>query len=340
MTQGATLDDNPFPIDVEENFMKKTPPYISIVTPVYGCGECLHELYLRLDKSLSGITKSYEIIMVNDGSPDNAWEVIQELAHQDERVKGINLSKNFGQHYAITAGLDFVQGDWIVVMDCDLQDKPEEIPKLYKAAQDGYDVVVGRRANRQDSFFKKICSRLFNRIFVYFTGERIDHRISNFGIYARKVIQTISVLKEQNRSFGLFALWVGFRRNIVDVDHGRRPHGKSSYTLSRMVGLALDSIIAHSDRLLRLSVKLGLLLSITSLLYAILLVIEYFMSATPVAGWTSMMVSIYFTTGLVIGSIGIVGLYVGKIFDEVKARPLYIIDSTTFEAYSQNDKKI
>jgi dolichol-phosphate mannosyltransferase len=148
------------------------------------------------------------------------------------------------------------------------------------------------------------------------------------------------VLKEQNRSFGLFALWVGFRRNIVDVDHGRRPHGKSSYTLSRMVGLALDSIIAHSDRLLRLSVKLGLLLSITSLLYAILLVIEYFMSATPVAGWTSMMVSIYFTTGLVIGSIGIVGLYVGKIFDEVKARPLYIIDSTTFEAYSQNDKKI
>jgi len=151
------------------------------------------------------------------------------------------------------------------------------------------------------------------------------------------VIQSITALKEQNRSFGLFALWVGFRRIEVDVEHASRPHGKSSYTFKRLANLAVDSIIAHSNKLLRLSVKLGFFLSFVSLLYSLWLVIKYLFWATPVPGWTSLIVSVYFTAGLVIGSIGIVGLYVGKIFDEVKGRPLYIIDSTTFEVKPEND---
>jgi dolichol-phosphate mannosyltransferase len=201
-------------------------------------------------------------------------------------------------------------------MDCDLQDQPEEIIKLYHKAQEGYDIVVGRRACRKDTFIKKIGSRLFYKVFTYFTGSKIDNRIGNFGIYARKVIKSITLLREQNRSFGLFALWVGFRRIEMDIEHSRRFSGKSSYNLRRLLHLAMDSIIAHSNKLLLISIKLGFILSFSSLLYALLLVVEYIFWSTPVAGWPSLMVSIYFTGGLIIGSIGVVGLYIGKIFDE------------------------
>jgi len=312
-------------------------PHISVVTPVYGCCTSLPELYRRLDAAISTISPQYEIIMVNDASPDNAWETIQKLAEQDPRVKGIDLSRNFGQHYAITAGLDFANGDWIVVMDCDLQDVPEEIPKLYRAAQKGHDLVVGRRTNRQDSWFKKLASRLFYAIFAYFSDAKVHTSIGNFGIYSSNVIRSVRLMKEQNRSFGLFALWVGYRRAEIDIDHAARACGASSYTFIRALRLALDAIFAHSDKLLRMTVKLGLSFSLLSILYAGWLVFRYLLWGTPIIGWTSLIVSLYFTTGLVIGSIGIVGLYVGKIFDEVKCRPLYIISATTFEMIN-NDR--
>lgn len=312
-----------------------TLPRISVVTPVYGCSGSLHELSARLHKVLSAIGGDYEIFMVNDGSPDDAWAVIQDLAHENQRVKGINLSRNFGQHYAITAGLEFAQGDWVIVMDCDLQDVPEEIAKLYRKALEGYDVVVGQRARRKDKLLKKLGSRMFYKVFAYFTGSRVDNRIGNFGIYRRKVIRGILAMKEQSRSFGLFALWVGFRRIEIEIEHARRPQGESSYTLRRMLQLATNSIVSHSNKLLHMSVKMGFLLSLMSLTYACWLVTRYFMWGTPVAGWSSLMVSIYFTTGLIIGSIGVLGIYVGKIFDEVKRRPLYIIESTTFEVNAE-----
>lgn len=325
--------------DISLNNQKRTKSsvHLSVVIPVYRSQESLRELYSRLNASLTQISADYEIILVNDASPDGSWSIIQELARQDGRVRGINLSRNFGQHYAITAGLDFVRGEWIVVMDCDLQDMPEEIPKLYGKAQEGYDIVVGLRTDRKDSFLKKLGSKLFNHIFKFFTDSNIDNRIGNFGIYARKVIQSITMLKEQNRNFGLFALWVGFRRIEIDITHAPRTHGKSSYTFMRLVSLAMDSIVAHSNKLLRISIKLGFFLSLASLLTAVWLVTRYFIWSSAVEGWTSLMVSICFSTGLIIGNIGIVGLYVGKVFNEVKGRPLYIIDSTTFEIGSAND---
>lgn len=287
--------------------------------------------------ALSPISPDYEIIMVNDASPDGAWAVIRQLAERDQRVKGIDLSRNFGQHYAITAGIDFARGDWVVVMDCDLQDVPEEIPSLYHTAQAGYDIVVGRRANRRDGLMKKASSKLFYHVFAYFSGSKVDNRIGNFGIYGRKVILNMRRLKEQNRSFGLFALWVGFRRIEVDVNHAARVQGRSSYTFRKMARLAFDSIVAHSNKLLYVTVQLGLALSALSLVYAGWIVLSYFLWSTPIIGWTSLIVSIYFTAGLIIGTIGIVGLYVGKIFDEVKHRPLYIIASTTFEVVKDDD---
>jgi dolichol-phosphate mannosyltransferase len=305
-------------------------PKISVVTPVYGCASCLSELCQRLHVVLAEIDHDYEIILVNDGSRDHAWQVIQELAVADTRVKGINLSRNFGHHHAITAGLDFVRGEWVVVMDCDLQDVPEEIPKLYQAALSGYDIVVGRRANRQDGWLRKQLSKAFYKVFAYLTETKINPQIGSFGVYSKKVIENIAKLREQNRSLGLFALWVGHRRLEMDIVHAKRQHGKSSYSARRMLSLAFNSTIAHSDKLLRLTMQFGFMMSLCSFLYALWIIAAYFFWSKPIVGWASLIVSIYFSAGMIIGALGIVGLYVGKIFAEVKGRPLYLIDALTF----------
>ncbi|MEQ8854499.1 glycosyltransferase family 2 protein [Gimesia sp.] len=317
--------------------VSKSGPLISVVTPVYGAHDLLEELYARLIQALSQITEDYEIIMVNDASPDDSWCLIQRFATQNSRLKGVNLSRNFGQHHAITAGLEFARGKWVVVMDCDLQDQPEEIPKLYQTAQQGFDVVVGIRHTRQDTTIKKLCSRYFYKVFAYFTNTRIEHQIGNFGIYSRKVIRSILKFKEQTRSFGLFVIWAGFRRIEIPIEHAKRPTGKSTYNFPRMISLAFNSIIAYSNKLLILFVKLGFLLAGFSFLFTLWLLFRYVIWGIPVIGWTSLIVSIYLSTGLMIMVVGAVGIYIGKIFDEVKGRPLYLIESTTFELDSDDE---
>lgn len=301
---------------------------ISVVSPVYGCKACLYELYERLVNSLSQITEQFEIILVNDACPQNSWEHIVALCAKDVRVKGINLSRNFGQHYAVTAGLDHARGEWVVVMDCDLQDKPEEIIKLYNKAMEGYDIVFGKRVERQDSFLKRLSSLAFYRVLEYFTDTKHDSSIANFGIYAKKVIETINRYREQNRDFLLFAKIVGFKKIEIEIEHAQRAHGKSSYSLSKLINLAVDMILAHSNKPLRLSIQLGFLIASSSLGFAVWLVLRYFFWHTPTEGWTSLMVSMFFMFGLLFAILGITGLYIGKIFDEVKNRPLYIIGET------------
>ena len=301
---------------------------ISVVSPIYGCKACLPELYERLVSALSSITPSFEIILVNDACPQNSWECIETLCAKDTRDKGINLSRNFGQHYAISAGLDHARGEWVVVMDCDLQDQPEEILKFYAKAQEGYDIVFGQRVNRKDSFFKKFGSAAFNRVLEYFTGSRHDNTIANFGIYAKKVIATINRYREQSRDFLLFAKLVGFKKAVIEIEHAPRAHGESSYTLSKLIRLAIDSIVSHSNKPLRLCIKLGFFIAMASMGFALWLILRYFFYHTPTEGWTSLMVSMFFMFGLLFAVIGIVGLYIGKIFDEVKQRPLYIIGET------------
>ncbi|MDD5157869.1 glycosyltransferase family 2 protein [Sulfurimonas sp.] len=304
---------------------------ISIITPVYGCCGSLNNLYERLTQSLSAVTDDFEIIMVNDSSPDNAWGTIKKLAQSDSRVKGINLSRNFGQHKAITAGLDYAQGDWIVVMDCDLQDQPEEIIKLYNKALEGHDIVFGRRAKRKDTFFKKLSSKLFYKVYDYFTESKIDNTIANFSIISKKVLNTLKQMREQNRTYPLFVNWAGFKRTEINIEHSSRDEGKSSYTFSKLINLAIDSIVSQSNKPLKLSIKFGFIVAFFSLLYASWLILRYFMFSIPVEGWTSVMVSIYFIAGLLFANMGILGLYIGKIFDETKNRPIYIVQETTFE---------
>jgi dolichol-phosphate mannosyltransferase len=309
---------------------------ISVVTPVYGCCESLNSLYKRLRDTLSTITEDFEIIMVNDASPDNAWETIKELSQKDSRVKGINLSRNFGQHKAIVAGLDYAQGNWIVVMDCDLQDQPEDIIKLYNKAMEGYDIVFGRRSERKDSIYKRLSSRLFYIVNDYFTENKMDNTVANFSIISREVLKSVLKFKEQNRVYSLYVNWVGFRKIEIDVEHARRPEGKSSYTLSKMIDLAIESIVSQSNKPLRLSIKFGFLVSFVSLLYGIWLIVSHFILAQKVPGWTSFMVSLYFIGGLLFANMGVMGLYIGKIFDETKNRPIYLVQETTFDT---NDTK-
>jgi len=270
--------------------------------------------------------------MINDGSPDDSWQRIKVLAEKDSKVKGINLSRNYGQHKAITAGLDFANGDWVVVMDCDLQDQPEEIVKLYNEALKGFDIVFGRRDQRKDAFIKRLTSKIFYKIYDYFTESNIDNTVANFSIISSKVVEKLRLLREQDRSYPLFVNWIGYKRSDVNIEHAHRESGKSSYTLKKLVNLGIDSVISQSNKPLRVSIKFGFILSFASLVYASWLIVRYLVHSIPVAGWTSVMVSIYFIGGLLFANMGVLGLYIGKTFDEAKSRPLYVVDETTFDS--------
>jgi glycosyltransferase involved in cell wall biosynthesis len=300
-------------------------PHISVVTPVYKAERILPELYRRLKETLEGITKDFEIIMVNDHSPQCDWEVILGLVREDPRVKGLDLSRNFGQHYAITAGLDYAEGDWVVVMDCDLQDQPEEIPRLFAKALEGYDVVFGRRYERKDSLVKKVTSMAYYRVYEYLIDEKIDGSIANYSIISRKVVEGLRSLREQNRSYGLSVKWLGFRSAAIDIEHAHRYEGSSAYTFRRMMRLAIDSIVSRSNKPLKLSIRMGFVISLVSLVFIIYLVARYFATGVGVEGWTSVMVSIWLISGLMFMNMGILGLYIGKTFDEAKGRPLYVV---------------
>jgi len=304
--------------------------HISVVTPVYGCASSLETLYSRLVHTLTKLTDQFEIIMVNDASPDDAWDKISALCEKDDRVKGISLSRNFGQHRAIAAGLDYVRGEWTVVMDCDLQDKPEEIIKLYNTGRKGYEIVFGKRVVRQDSWFKRLESRIFFSVYNYFTGNRTDDTIANFSIISKKVVLQLRKFRERNRPYALMVNWVGFKRKDIEIEHGPRDTGKSSYTFRKLLDLAIDIIISHSNKPLKLSIKFGFFMSFISLLYAVRLVVNYYIYGVSVEGWTSVVVSIFFLSGLLFANLGVVGLYIGNIYDEVKDRPFYIIEQTTF----------
>lgn len=303
-------------------------PVLSVVSPVYGCRNTIPELYQRLEKTLSSISERFEIILVDDASPDTAWDAITALASQDDRVKGIRLSRNFGQHYAITAGLECAAGEWVVVIDCDLQDRPEEIPNLYQTAKKGYDIVFGQRIQRKDNFLKKNFSRLFYKLLGFLTDTKQDSTISNFGIYHQKAVQAVGMMQDRQRYFPAMIQWVGFKKTSLPVEHGARRSGKSSYSLRKLARLSLDVILSSSDKPLRLTVKLGILISFLAFIYALINIFRYFSGEIEVMGWTSLIISIWFLAGVIIFLIGVVGLYVGKIFDSVKNRPAFIIKET------------
>ena len=304
-------------------------PHLSVVIPVYKAENCLHELYRRLRVSLETISQDFEIVLVEDCGGDRSWEIIQELASMDNRVKGIQFSRNFGQHYGITAGLDHCDGDWVVVMDCDLQDQPEEIPNLYAKAQEGYDVVLARRGQRKDAVLKRLSSRIFYSCFNYLADLTYDAEVGNFRIISRKVADSYRSMSEQLRFFGAMIDWMGFPTTSIDVAHAQRFEGKSTYTFKKLLKLATDTIIAFSDKPLRLSIQLGFAMALFSFAFGGYVLFKALVFGSPVLGWSSLMVSLYFIGGIIITNLGIIGIYLGKTFNEAKKRPLYIIERVT-----------
>lgn len=306
-------------------------PHLSVIIPVYKAENCLDELYRRLSAALGGIDENFEIVLVEDCGGDNSWQKITELAARDPRVRGIQFSRNFGQHYGITAGIDHCNGDWVVVMDCDLQDRPEEIPRLYAKAQEGYDVVLARRGERQDPLLKRFTSWLFYKVFSYLADIEYDGQTGNFRIMSRKVVENLRTVREQLRFFGGLVQWLGFPTASIEVEHAERHEGESTYTYAKLWKLASETIIAYSDKPLRLAVRFGFLMAFLSFCYGLYILIRSMFYSVPIMGWSSLIVSLYFIGGIIISILGIIGIYLGKTFDESKKRPLYIVRRATFD---------
>ena len=300
-------------------------PLISIVSPEYRGEKMVSELVRRIKESVSTITDDFEIILVNDASPDNTWEEIEKECAADSRVKGIDLSRNFGQHYAITAGLHYAKGEWVVVMDCDLQDRPEEIPNLYRKAMEGWDIVYARRMNKKFGFWKKLSSTAFHCVYDWLSGMKTDDTIGNYGIYSRLVIEEYNKMNEVARAFGTLVQYLGFRSTTIDVEHSERMEGKSSYTLGKLLKLSFDVMISNTNKPLKMAVGLGFFMSGLSFLLALYNLVAKAMGLIMVQGYTTTVFSIWFVGGMLMMILGIVGLYVGKIFEQVKGRPIFVV---------------
>jgi dolichol-phosphate mannosyltransferase len=298
---------------------------IAVVAPVYNEGDGLAEYWRRLRAVLEPLEPDFELVLVDDGSSDGSWERIVEMGRHDPRVKGIRLSRNFGQHYGITAGLDCCDGDWVVVMDSDLQDQPEEIGRLLAKASEGYDVVLARRGRRRDPVLKRLGSWFFYKVFNYFTEMKYDREVGNFRVVSRRVVESLRTMREQLRFLGGMIDWMGFPQATVSVRHAERFAGRGGYNLAKLWRLGQDVIVAYSDKPLRLAVRIGFAIAGLAFVYGVYVVIHALSHRVPVAGWASLIASVYFIGGITISFLGVIGVYLGRTFAETKRRPLYVV---------------
>jgi len=294
---------------------------LSIVCAVYGCGDSLPQLYDRLSKSASEVTADFELIFVDDRSPDRAWDVLTELARRDARVSAYRLSRNFGETAAITAGLSRSRGRWTVVIDCDLEEPPEAIPSLYAKALEGYDVVAGARLARKHG----LARRLFGRVYRAMTLGPAEGEIGTLSILSRKVVDAFLALRDVEREFVLALAWLGFERTTVPFEHALRASGKSAYSFRRLARVALSGMFFRTTVLLRWVVLLGFLIALGGAGLAVWVISSYFTTSQP-RGYASLAVLLIVLIGFVIVSLGVLGLYIGRIFEQVKERPLFVID--------------
>lgn len=298
----------------------------SIVVPVFNEEKVLNELYRRLTIVMSKLRESYEIIFINDGSIDNSLEIMEKLHSKDKRIKIIDFSRNYGQQIATTAGIDYATGEAIVIIDADLQDPPKVIPELVKKWKKGYDVVYGVRKKREgENFFKKVTASIFYKFLNKITDINIPLDAGDFRLIDRKVADNLKTIREKNRYIRGLTSWIGFRQIGVLYDREKRFAGYTKYTLAKMLKLALDAVFSFSNYPLKIAIYIGFLISGLSFLYLIyVLILKIFMDVT-IQGWASIIVAVFFLGGVQLICIGIIGEYIGRIGEEVKKRPLYII---------------
>ncbi|MDA8695947.1 glycosyltransferase family 2 protein [Flavobacteriales bacterium] len=300
---------------------------ISVVVPVYRGKSFLQELANRIKTAIDSLGCDAELILIDDQCPDQSWQLIESMCKERRWIRGICLSRNFGQHNAITAGLAHSLGDWVVIMDCDLQDRPEEIPALYNKAMEGYGLVRALRKVRNDRLLKRWSSILFNRLFSYLTGTQKNPEIANFGIYKRDVVDAMLDMGDRIRFTPSLVDWVGFEEAQIEVQHDARSEGHSSYSWFKLFSLALDNAVAFSLKPLHLTLRLGFSLAFASLLMTAFYLYQRINGTIEVPGYASIIISIWFLSGVIISVLGIVGLYVGYAFMNTKSRPRYIVQN-------------
>jgi glycosyltransferase involved in cell wall biosynthesis len=309
-----------------------TPPsrgelQLSVVLPVFNERELLPTLHRRLTDVLAASGIRYEIIFVNDGSTDGSWDTILEATRTDARAKALDLSRNFGHQVAITAGLEATRGDAVVVMDSDLQDPPEVIPELYEKFLEGFDVVYAQRRRREgETWLKKITAKAFYRVVRRMTSLDIPVDTGDFRLMSRRVVDDLSRFPEHHRFVRGLVSWVGYRQAPVLYDRDRRYSGRTKFSLARMVVFALDGITSMSIQPLRLASHFGLALSVLSFAGMIAVVIYKLAGgAGLIPGWTSLFVAALFLGGIQLMALGLLGEYIGRIHEEVKQRPMYLV---------------
>ena len=298
---------------------------ISVVVPVYGCPGAVEPLHDRLVQEIEKITEDFEIILVNDGCPKHSWEQIEKVCKEDKRVVGINLSRNFGQLNATNAGIDYSTGEYVILMDCDLQDPPEAIGELYRKVQEGYDIVFVGRENRKDSKIVKFLSRQFYNVYNYMVEGYYNPDIGNYCIVRRKVVNEYCTLPEHKKSFTTLLSWMGYRTTMLMIEAEERLEGKSSYNMRKKISLAMDMITFQSNKPLLFFIKLGLMIGALAVVYLIYQICVFaFVGGAP-SGWMSLIAVVSLLGGIQLVSIGVIGIYIGNIFNETKNRKSYFI---------------
>ena len=298
----------------------------SIVVPVYNEEEVVGEMCRRLTAVLEALHEPYEIIFVNDGSSDSTLDMLNVFCERDRNIRLIDFAKNFGHQTAITAGMDYAEGKAIVVIDADLQDPPEVIPLMIERWKEGYDVVYGKRTERKgETFFKRVSSLVFYRLMRKLTDVDIPVDTGDFRLIDRKVCDALKSIRERNRYIRGIISWLGFTQVGLEFTREERFAGKTKYPFKKMLNFAFDAITSFSLKPLKLSSYLGMLLSFCSFVCLLVVFYQKLFTNRTVAGWASTMVVNLFFNGIVLMMLGIAGEYIGRIYDETKGRPLYVV---------------
>lgn len=298
---------------------------LSVVVPVYGCPGAVEPLCQRLKAALTKITSEYEIILVNDGCPKNSWREIEKVCADDKKIVGINLSRNFGQVNATNAGIEYSTGEYVVLLDCDLQDPPEAILQIYEKIQEGYDIVFVGRENRKDNFLVKFLSKQFYNVYNYMVEGYYNPDMGNYCIVRRMVVDEYCALPEHNKSFTTILSWMGYRSTMVMIEAEERLEGKSSYNMRKKIDLAINMITFQSNKPLQFFIKLGSIIGVLSLFYILYQMIIYFVVGGAPSGWMSLIAVVSLLGGIQLVSLGVIGIYIGNIFNETKNRKAYFI---------------
>ena len=302
---------------------------ISVVLPIYNEKELVGPLYTSLRAALDRLALEYELIFVNDGSVDGTVAVLLDIVNADARVTVIELTRNFGNQMAIATGLEFATGQWVVTMDSDLEDRPEDIEKLYRKAQEGYDVVYAVRGSEHKSFLKDLGSRIFYFLIGKISAINLPRNSGNFCIMRQEVVKALRRLSERNRYFTGLRSWVGFSQAGLDLPRWKRPAGSPKQSYPRLIKHASDAIFSFSTAPLKLLTVLGTLAFLFALLFAGVVIVFRLVTPGVPVGWASTMVVIVFVGGIQLIGLGILGEYLARIYDEVRGRPMSLVKRVT-----------